>query len=135
MKRYVFASVPYANAAPLTHFLPRLHANVRVTCAPPGELAGVLRRGQADAALVPAADYLAADDLKMLDALGICADGEVRSVLLQCRRPIHQVQVVATDPAFRTSNALAQILLEEHFGLSIRMKRPANCFRKRSYRA
>ena len=124
MKRYVFASVPYANAAPLTHFLCDLHPGVRVTCAPPSELAGVLGRGEADAALVPVADFLATDDLKMLGGLGICADGEVQSVLLRCRGPIRQVRVVATDPASRTSNALAQVLLEEHFGLSVRMTPP-----------
>ena len=124
MKRYVFASVPYANAAPLTHFLPRVHANVRVTCAPPSELTAVLRRDQADAALVPVADYLATDNLTMLAPLGICANGEVRSVLLQCRLAIGQVRVVATDPASRTSNALARILLEEHVGQSVRMVLP-----------
>jgi len=124
MKRYTFASVPYANAAPLAHFLADVHPDVRVTCAPPSELAGVLGCGQADAALVPVADFLVTDDLKMLGGLGICANGEVRSVLLRCRRPIEQVRVVATDPASRTSNALAQILLEEHFGLSVRMTSP-----------
>ncbi len=119
---YVFAAVPYANAVPLAHFLSEVHAGVRVTYAPPSQLAGKLVRGKADAALVPVADYVSVPGLKMIDGLGICADGDVQSVLLKCRRPIREVRLVGLDPASRTSNALARILLEDHFGLSIRMK-------------
>jgi len=120
--KYVFASIPYSNALPLVHFLSRVHAGVRVTYAPPSELADAVLHGRADAALVPVADYLDAPSLKMIDGLGICADGDVQSVLLKCRRPIEAVRLVALDPASRTSNALARILLEDKFGLSVRMK-------------
>jgi predicted solute-binding protein len=58
----------------------------------------------------------------MIDGLGICADGDVWSVLLKCNRPIEQVRTVRPDPASRTSNALARILLQEHFNLSIEME-------------
>ncbi|MGB2823839.1 MAG: menaquinone biosynthesis protein [Phycisphaerae bacterium] len=119
---YVFAAVPYANAVPLAHFLTKVHAGVRVTYAPPAELAEGLLSGEADAAMLPVADYFDVPGLKMIDGLGICADGEVQSVLLKCRRPIREVRIVGMDAASRTSNALARILLEDHFGLSVRMK-------------
>jgi chorismate dehydratase len=40
----------------------------------------------------------------------------VRSVLLRCRLPVHAVRVVAADPASRTSNLLAQLVLRARFG-------------------
>jgi len=119
---YVFASVPYFNAAPLAHFLEDVHPGVRVTFAPPSELLERLVSGSVDVAMTPVADYLDTPGLKRIDGLGICADGEVQSVLLKCYRPIEQVRLVGLDPASRTSNALARILLEDHFGLSVEMR-------------
>ena len=118
---YVFASVPYVNAAPLAHFLPRVRAGVRVIYDRPAAMAGYLAARRADAAMVPVVDYLALDGLGMIDGLGICADGDVQSVLLKCYRPIEQVRRVQPDPASRTSNALARVLLEDHFHLSVRV--------------
>ena len=96
--RTVFAAVPYANAAPLVHFLDRAEPGVHVIYDEPSRLAA-----------------------RLIDGLGICADGRVESVLLKCNRPIEQVRRVAEDPASRTSNALAGILLAEHFGLSVEL--------------
>ena len=118
---FVFAAVSYSNAAPLAHFLPRAGAGVRVTYDRPSELVGGLIRGEADVALIPVVDYFATPGLKRIDGPGICADGDVRSVLLKCSRQIDRVRVVGRDPASRTSNALARIVLEDHFGLSVRM--------------
>jgi predicted solute-binding protein len=54
----------------------------------------------------------------MVPGLGICADGDVTSVLLQCRRPLSQVRVVELDPESRTSNTLVQVLMRDHFRIS-----------------
>lgn len=51
----------------------------------------------------------------MIEGLGICADGDVTSVLLQCRRPLREVRTVEPDPESRTSNVLVQVLLRDHF--------------------
>jgi len=115
----VFASVPYLNAAPLAHYLPE--AGASVVYDRPSALAAQLRDGRADAALLPVADFLGDPSLAMIDGLGICADGAVESVLLKCSRPIEDVRRVARDPASRTSNALARVLLEKHLGLSVTM--------------
>ena len=122
MDRYVFAAVSYANAAPLAHFLPRVRPAVGVTYGRPVELAEALLSGRADVALVPVADYFAIPGLQVIDGLGICADGDVWSVLLKCRRPLEEARVVALDPASRTSNALARIILKDHFHLSVETK-------------
>jgi chorismate dehydratase len=116
----VFASVPYLNAAPLAHCLSEIEG-VRVLYDVPSALAELLRTGRVDAALLPVADRLLDPGLQMIDGLGVCADGAVESVLLKCERPIQQVRTVARDPASRTSNALAHILLEEHLGLAVEM--------------
>ena len=118
---FIFASVPYANAAPLVHFLDRLGPEVRVIYALPSGLVRHVLDGWADAALVPVVDCFGRDDLKMIDGIGICADGDVQSVLLKCNRPLEQVRCVRMDAASRTSNALAQIVLEDHLHLPVRM--------------
>ena len=119
---YVFGAVSYCNAAPLAHFLPQAHCGVRVVYAQPSELAESLLDGGVDVALIPVVDYFANPPLKMIDGLGICADGDVQSVLLRCNRPLREVRTVASDPASRTSNALARILLKNHFHLSAQVR-------------
>jgi len=54
----------------------------------------------------------------MIEGLWICADGDVTSVLLQCRRPLREVRTVQPDPESKTSNVLAQVLLRNHFRMA-----------------
>jgi chorismate dehydratase len=75
----------------------------------------VLASRQVDAAIVPVVDYLDTPGLDMVDGLGICADGNVESVLLQCKCPLEKVEVVNLDPASKTSNMLVKLLLKQHF--------------------
>jgi len=70
-----------------------------------------------DAAIVPVVDYLDTPGLEMVDGLGICADGNVESVLLQCKCPLDQVRIINLDPASKTSNMLVKLLLKRHFRL------------------
>jgi chorismate dehydratase len=126
MDRYVFAAVKYTNAAPLAHFLPSVDGRAVVTYGRPSSLLAELESGRADAALIPVAAFLAAPGLRMIDGIGICADGRVESVLIKCRRPLAEVRLVAPDAASVTSNALAAILLTEHMHLpaEVRTARP-----------
>ncbi len=121
---FVFGAVAYLNAAPLAEFLAEGRPDVRVAYGRPAELLEPLLAGRYDAALVPVVDYFAHDELARIDGPGICADGDVQSVLLKCYRPIEQIRTVAPDPASRTSNALARIILTRHFGRPVRMADP-----------
>jgi len=121
---YVFASVKYTNAAPLAHFLTDIEPSVRVVTGRPAELTAWLADGLADAAMVPVADLFADDRLATIDGIGICADGAVGSVLVTCNRRLTEVHTVARDPASRTSNALAGIVLAHHLGRPVRMLGP-----------
>ena len=112
-----FASVPYANAAPLAAFLPP----GAVAYYPPAEQLAHLLDGSADAALVPVADFLTHPGLVRVGQLGICADGAVWSVLLKCNKPLADVGTIQTDAASRTSNALIRVLLTHHFRCSVRL--------------
>ncbi|MCE5280138.1 MAG: menaquinone biosynthesis protein [Planctomycetaceae bacterium] len=117
----VFASVPYANAAPLSHFLPQVREGVRVVYGHPSTLAARLVAGEVDVAMLPVAAYFATPHVRMIDGMGICAEGAVWSVLLKCNRSLEEIRTVAPDPASTTSNALAWLLLEEHFGRRVEM--------------
>ena len=115
--RYRFAAA-YANSAPLAHFLPQVDPRVLLLEGPPATLVARVLSGELDAALIPVVDYLTQPQVRMIDGLGVCADGHVESVLLKCRRPLREVRHVELDPTSHTSNALVRVLLRRHFRLS-----------------
>ena len=120
--RFTFAAVKYANAAPLAHFLPEVDSRVAVTYGRPSASPAELAAGRADAVLMPVAAYLARPGCRMIDGIGICADGRVESVLLKCRRPLREVKLIEPDAASRSSNALAAVLVAEHLGLDAQVR-------------
>ena len=120
MKTYSFASVQYANAAPLSHYIPEICPAAHVIYGKPSELTEKLFNGEVQVALIPLIDYLENPELKMVAGTGICADGDVHSVLIQCRRPVGEVKIIEQDPASRTSNTLAKVVLEAHFARKVR---------------
>ena len=114
---YKFAILPYVNAAPLVRFLPDVCPNAELIHGTPRETFAELAGGRVDAAIVPVVDYFKTPGLDMVDGLGICADGNVESVLLQCKRPLGEVRAINLDPASRTSNLLLAVLLRKHFSV------------------
>ncbi len=116
MSALVFAAAPYSNSAPLVDGLGTVDPPVRVVYGHPSGHADALLAGRVDCALVPVAHGLAHPELTMLDRVGVAVDGVGRSVLLKCHKPMEQIRRVARDPASGTSNALAELLLERHFG-------------------
>ena len=110
-----FGVLPYLNAAPLVHFLPEVCSCPELLYCKPREMLPVLAGHEVDAAIVPVVDYLDTPGLEIVDGLGICADGNVESVLLQCKCPLEQIKTVNLDPASKTSNMLIRLLLERHF--------------------
>lgn len=116
-----FAGSSYSNSAPLIDALERTDPRVRMVYDHPSKLVADLNNGSVDAALIPVAHLFAHPELKMVPGLGVVADGPVRSVLLKCNVPMAQIRLVGRDPASASSNALAKILLEKHFGHSVEM--------------
>ncbi|MGB2975824.1 MAG: menaquinone biosynthesis protein, partial [Phycisphaerae bacterium] len=127
-------AVPYVNAWPLTFGLAE-RADVRLRLAEPSALAPLLRGGEVDVALVPAIEYfrLSADSQErarphagrlaapprfvVLPVAAIGSRGRCGSVRLFGWAEMEKVRRVLLDPASRTSNALARLLLGRQFGV------------------
>ena len=116
-----FSVLPYANALPLVHFIGESSPEVSLSYHPPRHSIAALLDGQADAALIPIVDFFTHRELRMVPGLGICADGDVTSVLLQCHRLLPTVTTIGLDPESKTSNVLVQVLVRNHFRLSGRV--------------
>ncbi len=122
VQAYRFCVLPYANALPLVRFITEVYPPAQLLYHAPQSAARALLEGVVDAAMIPVVDCFAYPDLATIPGLGICADGDVTSVLLQCRRPLSQVRVVRLDPESRTSNILVQVLIRNHFRMSHRIE-------------
>jgi len=103
--------VPYLNAKPLIEGLDG------VLLRPPADLVGDLLKRKLDVALLPAIEVLRRK-LAFVPGLAIASPGRVESVRLWHAVPIPDVKVLALDRNSRTSNLLAQIVLEERYGIS-----------------
>lgn len=122
------ATVPYLNAWPLVYGLEG-RPDVRLRTEPPRALASLLRRGEADAALVPSIDYfrLAAERGERVRAHGPAAFVALPTAAIGSRGPVGSVRLfgygdpkrlrrVRLDPDSRTSNVLARILIRRTLG-------------------
>lgn len=118
----VFAASEFANSVPLVRFIRDVCPGARVVNGVPASMADRIPSGEADVALVPVADALVRSGLEIIPGIGVCACERVQSVLLKCRQPIERVRTVALDPASRTSNALARIILEQRYGRAAEMR-------------
>jgi chorismate dehydratase len=112
-----FAVLPYCNAAPLVHFISEFCPSASLVNKYPREMLDELKSDRVDAALIPTADFLVDENLKMLPGIGICADGPVESVLLQSQKPLKKIRSIRLFPESRTSNILIRILISQYFGI------------------
>jgi chorismate dehydratase len=87
-----------------------------ITYTIPSECAAALAAGSSDIGIIPAITYAQIPGLVILPNIAIAAKGNVRSILLVCKKPIEDVRTVATDSSSRTSVALLQILFEKFLG-------------------
>lgn len=106
--------IDYLNALPLTLYLPlqgnpTLHLSNHV----PSVLADRLRSGELDIALVPAVEYLAREEYRILPGICISSYGEVRSIRLFHRCPLNEAQTVGLDRSSRTSALLTRLFFHD----------------------
>jgi chorismate dehydratase len=101
-------SVGYLNTVPLTRGI-----EDEVIYATPAKLAEMLQRDELDAGLVSVVEVLFHDRYDILDGIAIASLGEVRSVLLAHRKPLHEIKEVYCDTASLTSVELLRVLLAE----------------------
>jgi chorismate dehydratase len=105
MLPWKLGAVSYLNARPLLAGF-----GEDLCLLPPSRLAGSLRAGEIDVALVPVVECLREPGYTMLDGWGIACRGDVSSVAVFSDVPWEQVGRVALDPESMTSNHLLQVL-------------------------
>jgi chorismate dehydratase len=110
------ASVSFLNARPLIHGLER-DPRIKLLLDVPSRLHDLLRKNQADAALLPVIDYQRLDNMTIIPAGGIGSDGATLTVRIFSRVPIAQMKSLACDPDSHTSVALARIILARRHNL------------------
>ena len=88
---------------------------VEITFSLPSKCARDIERGTSDVGLVPVTE-IARQGLQLVEGVGICCRGAVRSILLFSLVPFQQIRTLAVDSSSRTSVQLAQIILRERYG-------------------
>ncbi len=106
--------VPYLNAVPL---VARMPDQVQVRYAVPSQLPAWLGSGEVHAILVSSIEALRRPGARVAAGVSISSQDAVESVRLFSRVPFEEIQTLALDQSSMTSNALAQILLAERFGI------------------
>ena len=107
----LLGSVPYLNARPL-------HWTIKepVKFLDPSALTVELAEGRLQAGLLPIYSVLENADLyHVVDSYAIGTLNTVYSVVMAHALPIVRLKTVALDPASRTSNHLARVLLEKYY--------------------
>ena len=112
------SAISFLNTAPLMWDFEHGDAgrNFDIEYTIPSACAAALAAKQADIGIIPAFTYAEIPGLVILPNIAIAAKDRVRSILLVSKRPIEEVQTVATDSGSRTSVALLQILFATFFG-------------------
>ena len=117
---FKLGSVPYLNARPL-------HWAVQepIVFLEPGKLAVELAEGRLNAGLVPVAEILENPELyHIVNGVGIGSLNSVYSVVLVHTHAVVRMKTVALDPASKSSNNLARVLLEKYYRLKPRYVSP-----------
>lgn len=116
--------IPFVNMAPHFHFLsPRWLQQHEVTRGFPRQLGGLARAGSLDAApfsYVDALELVGSGEFEWLDALGICGDGPIGSILLAGRTDPEALrgQAVAVSDQTSTTVRLLEVWLRQRHGVS-----------------
>lgn len=111
-------AVPYVNALPFTVPIEgRSRAEIMLDV--PSRLPGLLSEDRVDAILVSSIFALTQPDLVCVEGTGIASSGAVQTVKLICGVEPVDIRSMRPDPASMTSNALAQIILAECYGVRL----------------
>src|SRR5208282_1244556 len=118
MSRLRISAISYLNTAPLMWDFEHGDAarDFHIEYTVPAACAAALAASQADIGIIPAFTYAEIPGLVILPNIAIAAKDRVRSILLVSKKPIEQVQTVATDSSSRTSVALLQVLFRKFLG-------------------
>jgi chorismate dehydratase len=111
-------AVSYLNTKPLVYRLTELAPEHELIFDLPSRLADNLAAGHLDVALIPSIEFFQRDDYQIVSDACIACRGPVRSVKLFSRVEPTKIRTLALDEGSRTSVALVQILLKDHYQVS-----------------
>lgn len=116
MTRFRLGAVSYLNSKPLIHsLLGRPEWDIALDL--PSRLASGLLDRKFDAALVPLVVLFDHPELVVVSDACIACRGPVWSVKLCSRVPMDRIRTLCLDEGSRTSAILAQVLLQQRYGL------------------
>src|SRR5436853_7724161 len=97
MSKLRISIVEFLNTAPLVWGFTDgpLTGRYDLSFTVPSLCAEALRAGEADIAIIPAVEYQRIPNLVVLPDMAVAAKGEVRSILLLAKKPIHLVKSIA----------------------------------------
>jgi chorismate dehydratase len=111
------SAISFLNTAPLMWDFEHGYArDFQIEYTIPSSCAAALAANRADIGIIPAVTYSEIPDLAIVPDVAIAAKDRVRSILLVSKKPIEDVQTVATDSSSRTSVALLQVLFAKFLG-------------------
>jgi len=110
-------AVSYLNTVPLVAHLPELLPGASFALDHPSRLADDLAAGRLDVALAPSIEVARHPEWSIVSTACIGCRGPVLSVRLLFRTPPPRVRSLALDEGSRTSAVLAQILLDDMYGV------------------
>lgn len=116
-------AVTYLNSKPLIEGLDRLGPGIELVLDYPSRLADDLARGRLDVALIPSVEAFSDPDYEVVSNACVATHGPVFSVKLYSRVPPGQIRTLSLDEGSRTSAALAQVMLNERFGVQPQLSR------------
>ncbi len=127
-KKLRIGAVSYLNTKPLVYRLETLLPEAELVFDLPSRLASALADEELDVALVPVVELAAHPEWEIVSNACIGCRGPVLSVKLFFRTDPQSVRTLALDEGSRTSAVLAQVLLDELFGVRPQlMTLPAGC--------
>jgi len=114
-------AVSYLNTKPFLKGIEDVFAEAEVWIRTeiPSVCVDVYNRGWADIALVPSGALSSIRDYKIMDSFCIGAERKVDSVFICSQQALHSGQTLILDSHSRTSNLLAEILIKNHWQLTM----------------
>lgn len=120
MNKIRVSAVSYTNTKPFVYGLQHsgILEKIDLSLDVPSDCAQKLIDNQADIGLVPVVALLDIPEYKIISDYCIGANGAVNSVFIFSNKPINEVKTIRLDLQSRTSNALAKVLLKNHWKIN-----------------
>lgn len=132
-KKTRVGAVSYLNTKPLIYGFEQgsMEDDIELVYDYPSRIAGMLLNNEIDIGLVPVAVLPRLEQYEVITDYCIGCNGPVASVCLFSEVPVNEIKVLLLDYQSRTSVALIQLLIQEHWNINPVLINTTEDFRKR----